>query len=189
MVKQLVMDSSSHEETEAGYRGFRKRWREGASVVSVANSETGMSMFDGADEIPLELEPDAGESHLGSNFGSEEYEPSIQPESAQDNGSVQVVATGSSEFGWRCEALRSAVKRTRLYGDTFAWEQPSYGAVFQKPDLFSGTIVSGYKHSFAPTAIGLVDVLDSELISSRGGNLPSASGGLPPVEKLTLKVH
>ena len=93
----------------------------------------------------------------------------------------------SSEFGWRCEALKSAVKRTCLYGDTFAWEQPGFGGVFQKRDPCAGTIVSGYKHSFAPTAIGLYDVLQSELVSSHVGDPSSSSGGLPPVEKLTLK--
>ena len=135
----------SCEENETGYRGFRKRWRDGASVASVANSESGMSIIDGADAIPLDLDLDAGGSQFGSNLGSEDYEPSIRPESAPVTGSVQVVASGSSEFGWRCEALRSAVDRTRLYGDTFAWEKPDFGGVFQKPDLFSGTIVSGYK--------------------------------------------
>ena len=73
-----------------------------------------------------------------------------------------------------------------MYGDTFAWEQPGFGGVFQKPDPFAG-IVSGYKHSFAPTAIGLYDVLQSELVSSHVGDPSSSSGGLPPVEKLTLK--
>ena len=187
MVKQLVMDSSSHEENETGYRGFRKRWRDGASVASVANSESGMSIVEGADAISLDLDLDAGGSQFGSNLGGEDYEPSIRPESVPVTGSVQVVASGSSEFGWRCEALRSAVDRTRLYGDTFAWERPDFGGVFQKPDLFSGTIVSGYKHSLAPTSIGLIDVLDSELISSRVGDPSLASGGLPPVEKLTLR--
>ena len=110
------MDSSSHEGTETGLRGFRKRWREAASIASVANSEARVSEVDGVDAISLDLEPDAGDSPLGSNFGSEDYSPSIQPEVSQSSGSVQVAATGSSEFGWRCEALKSAVKRTRLYG-------------------------------------------------------------------------
>ena len=187
MVRQLVMDSSSHEGTDAGLRGFRKRWREATSIASVANSEAHISEGDGADEIPLELELEDVNSPFGSNIGSEDYEPSIQPQGSQESRSVQVAATGSSEYSWKCEALKSAVKRTRLYGDSFAWEQPGYGGVFRKPDIFSGTIVSGYKRSFAPTATGLVDVLQSELISSHVGNPSSGSGGLPPVEKLTLR--
>ena len=179
MVRQLVMDSSSHEGTDAGLRGFRKRWRE----ATVANSEAHISEGDGADEIPLELDLEDVNSH----FGSEDYDPSIQPQGSQESRSVQVAATGSSEYSWKCEALKSAVKRTRLYGDSFAREQPGYGGVFRKPDIFSGTIVSGYKHSFAPTATGLVDVLQSELISSHVGNPSSGSGGPPPVEKLTLR--
>ena len=131
MVRRLVMDSSSHEETETGLRGFRKRWREAVSIASVANPEARVSEVDGADAISLDLEPDAADSPFGSNFGSEDYVPSIQPEASQSSGSVQVAATGSSEFGWRCKALKSAVKRTRLYGDTFAWEQPGFGGVFK----------------------------------------------------------
>ena len=181
------MDSSSHDEAETGLRGFRKRWRESVSMASVAASEARVSEIDGLDAISLDLEPDVAGRHFGSEFGSEDYDPSIQPEGSQSSGSVQVAATGSSEFGWRCEALKSAVKRTRLYGDSFAWEQPVFGWVFQKPDPFAGTIVSGYKHSFAPTAIGLYDVLRSELVSSHVGDPSSSSGGLPPVEKLTLK--
>ena len=181
------MDSSSHDETDTGLRGFRKRWRESVSMASVAASEARVSESDGVDAISLDLEPDVADSPFGSVFGSEDYDPSIQPEGSQSSGSVQVAATGSSEFGWRCEALKSAVKRTRLYGDTFAWEQPGFGGVFQKPDPFAGTIVLGYKHSFAPTAIGLHDVLQSELVSSHVGDPSSSSGGLPPVEKLTLK--
>ena len=173
MVRQLVMDSSSHEGTDAGLRGFRKRWREATSIASVANSEAHISEGDG----------DVN-SHFGSNIGSEDYD---QPQGSQESRSVQVAATGSSEYSWKCEALKSAVKRTRLYGDSFAWEQPGYGGAFRKPDIFSGTIVSGYKHSFAPTATGLVDVLQSELISSHVRNPSSRSGGLPPVEKLTLR--
>ena len=140
MVRQLVMDSSSHEGTEAGLRGFRKRWREAASIAPVANSEAHISEVDGADAIPLDSELEDVNSPLGSNFGSENYAPSIQPQVSHESGSVQVAATGSSEFGWKCEAFKSAVKRTRLYGDSFAWEQPGFGGVFQKPDLFSGTI-------------------------------------------------
>ena len=107
------MDSSSHDETETGLRGFRKRWRESVSMASVAASEARVSEIDGLDAISLDLEPD----------GSEDYDPSIQPEGSQSSGSVQVAATGSSEFGWRCEALESAVKRTRLFclGTTCFW--------------------------------------------------------------------
>ena len=56
MVRQLVMDSSSHEGTDAGLGGFRKRRREATSIASVANSEAHISEGDGADEIPLVLE-------------------------------------------------------------------------------------------------------------------------------------
>ena len=189
MVRRVIMDSSSHEGTETGFRGFRKRWREAVSQASLTASEARLSEADGLDEsLDLrELEPDAADSQFGSILDSEDYEPSVQPVGSPSSGSVQVAADGPSEFGWRCEALKSAVKRSRLYGDTFAWEQPGFGGVFQKPDPFAGTIVSGYKHSFAPTSIGLYDVFQSELVSSHAGDPSSSSGGLPPVEKLVLK--
>ena len=98
---------------------------------------------------------------------------------------VKVAADPQSEYSWKCEALQSATKRAKLFGGKFAWEQSNFSGVFGKPDLFAGTIASGYKSSLAPTSIGLYDVLQSEVVPSHSSNSTSVAG--PPVEAIILK--
>ena len=179
---------------EPTLRGFRKRWdRQSRSDASgVQSGEDGFGLgalpFEGSEcgswlALP-EYNPSAVED------GSLDYEPSIgeTPDFTADVGSeepVQVTGDPNAEFDWKCEALQSVAKRAKLFGDKLPWEHSAFSGIFGKTDIFAGTFAAGYKYSLAPTSIGAVEVLQSEVITARKTETPSSSTS-PPVSSLVL---
>ena len=98
---------------------------------------------------------------------------------------VQVTGDPNAEFDWKCEALQSVAKRAKLFGDKLPWEHSAFRGIFGKTDIFAGTFAAGYKYSLAPTSIGAVEVLQSEVITARKTETPSSSTS-PPVSSLVL---
>ena len=184
---------------EDNLRGFRRRW----TRRSHSDASGHLSQISG---LPSEFSepPEAYGPEGGTGCGSwEEIEsynaPSLHESAFDDKDQhgdspvfepeqfevVQVAGDESTEYRWKCEALQSSTKRARLYGDKLPWEDVAFGGVFGKVDIFSGTIVSGYKHALAPTSIGAFEVLQSETIHSRQFD-PSSSSSAPPVASIVL---
>ncbi len=184
---------------EDNFRGFRRRW----TRQSQSDASEHLSQISGLPSEPSGP-PEADRHEGGTDCGSWEevnsYKAPSLHESAFDDedqhgGSpvfepeqfevVQVAGDKSTEYKWKCEALQSSAKRARLYGDKLPWENAAFSGVFGKVDIFSGTIVSGYKHALAPTSIGAFEVLQSETIPGRQID-PSSSSLAPPVTSLVL---
>ena len=189
--------SSAFISSDDSLRGFRKRWvtrprsdaSECFSDISGLQSEQSVVQGDlrlthGTDH---ESWDDLGGYNAPSIHDSDltgDQEPShvseLGPEPPVEEAEVvQVAGDECVEFRWKCEALQSSAKRAKLYDNKFPWENPMFGGVFGRSDIFAGTIVSGYKHALAPTSIGAFEVLQSETIPDRNPDIASSSTTLP----------
>ena len=172
------MDHETTEGDSAPARGFRRRWTEafpqtltGESVELVPSQP--VSLFD--EHELFELQTDE----------SFQYEPSIAPSGhgklEDESGAVRsdfdavsresqplaVLDPNWNEPEWRRLARSSVTSLDQLSRTTLPWEDSSLSMVFRTGNTFSGTIVSGLKYQFAPTPIGLRDVLQSTVASAQ----------------------
>lgn len=185
MVTSFLMDSPEQEPQSEGLRGFRRRWAGATSQTSMEASEPHLSASDGEWGLPSELGDSVAPVTPSFPPLTDDESGDFPPAMLVKDEPVKVAADPQSEYSWKCEALQSATKRAKLFGGKFAWEQSNFSGVFGKPDLFAGTIASGYKSSLAPTSIGLYDVLQSEVVPSHSSSSTSVAG--PPVEAIILK--
>ena len=169
----VASSSDNKAEVESqNLRGFRKRWLScdfrSPGPVSVGSESlpselndlplTGLSEVDSFDPLRIDLGDD-GWSHVKSEA---DYAPSSDPdEPLLDDGQVAVSGDPECEYAWKHEAMSSATKRLRLFSEKYRWEASELNGVFGHADVFAGTIVSGYKHAFAPHHEGIYDVLNS----------------------------
>ena len=191
-------------------RGFRKRWlssdfrSEHISVESESvPGELGESPLEGfsavtgdfeelpfddfsADALDRQLQHELEDDDWSRVKSEPEYDPSIAPDDLQhDEGRVTVTGDHECEYAWKHEAMNSATKRIRLFNEKHPWEMSHLSGVFGSTDLYAGTIVSGYKHSFAPHHEGIYDVLNSDISSGSTGQTGTETEP-PPVKRIVL---
>ena len=181
---------------EDNLRGFRKRWtRHSRSDASGQISGLPSEFSEMPEVCGLDNETERGSWVEIESYNAPSVHESAFDDKSQEGNSpawepeqfevVRVAGDESTEYQWKCEALQSSTKRARLYGDKLPWEDAAFSGVFGKAEIFSGTIVSGYKHALAPTSIGAFEVLQSETIHSRPFDLASSSSA-PPVASIVL---
>lgn len=194
-----MLPESDHE-----LRGFRRKWSRAFSAdVSPVEGDV-LPDFDSEPEIALQehLNDDGDQVHLieqllqnrdlesdpghgsqhDSSFEIADGPLVARPEPIQP----QVIDPCNVEPDWKRIALQSSTAVERVIRPTLPWEDPSVASVFRTGGLFQGTIVAGMKHVWAPTSIGLTDVLESTVVNRREPSTSSVPAG-PPVIPINLK--
>eukprot|EP00435_Cladocopium_sp_Y103_P017773 s2776_g4.t1 len=140
------MECYGTDEGETRLRGFRPRW---AGAIAAANgiAELGSELYDAEESVS---------NILGDCLG-----PDL---SGAANLAELVLDPDCHEPDWKRLAMQSSTSAGRIALPSLVWEASSVSQVFRTGDKFQGTILSDLKHRFAPTQIGLKDVLHSSVI-------------------------
>ena len=168
-------------------RGFRKRWLPESTALGEQsprplsedvgeglNRESQFDLFGGSYAESLEPEPSLFDWDLVEQTGdtgevlhADSLKRVFDP--AEDlNAPVpgpQVLDPLRAESVWKAEALAAEVKRARTSFAKLPWEVD--GSVFTSRDLWQGTIVSSLDKMLAPSSIGALDVIESQVVTER----------------------
>ena len=168
-------------------RGFRKRWQPEATALDEQsprpssddvgeglNRESQLDLFGGDYAESLEPEPSLLEWDLieqtnetGEALQSSSLKRAFDPVENLDGVCTgpQVLDPLRTESVWKAEALAAEVKRARTSFAKLPWEVD--GSVSRSRDLWQGTVVSILDKMLVPSAIGAMDVIQSQTVTSR----------------------
>ena len=181
------------------FRGFRRRWTsranepEGDSASDVApdaqlltSSVRSWGFVDDGlkDDRPSAaafLEHDANTQD--DFFGGLDSAPSVGE--VTNDPHPRICDPAGRETSWRQAAFEATSKRVRLNLPKMPWEESGVSAVFRAGSIWDGSIVAGYEKLMAPQALGLSDVLESEVVASVASSSKPPSE-ITPVTKLVL---
>ena len=184
-------------------RGFRKRWLPEATALDEPsprplsedvgeglNQESQFDLFGGNYAESLEPEPslldwdlveqtgDAGDV-LHADSLKRVFEPA--EDLTEPVTGPQVLDPLRTESVWKAEALAAEVKRARTSFAKLPWEVD--GSVFKSRDLWQGTIVSSLDKMLAPSSIGALDVIESQIVTERPDRgCPSLEAPVLPIQ-------
>ena len=178
-------------------RGFRKRWA--ANLQVDASEDPGLEGVDGFRQTPglfslADIDDNAslpsGWDKVSDDGFDKQSGTGYEPESPLEVLPVDVFPRVTDpcrlEQTWKQCAMASATKRMRVEQPKLPWEMPEFAGVFRSGDKWAGTGLAGCSRVFLPTAIGLSDVLHSEVVQQ--ASRPEAGVQLePPVIRLELK--
>lgn len=182
-------------------KGFRKRWKVGATVADnlheSSQPEPDFSAFGDYPDTSLGDLGFMGEDDSMRSWDfiptqlpgeeDEPYEPSSPVDSrAEPTHHVQVSDRYGTEAAWHQCALASASKRQRLDMPKLPWEHQPFGTMSRSGSKWSGTIVDSLKDMFAPTVIGCYEVINSELTDNHKKTVLAVDAG-PPVVRLDVR--
>lgn len=151
------MECYGTDEGETRLRGFRRRW---AGAIAAANgiAELGSELYDAEESVSNILGDCLGPGLSGAANLAELLPCNIMA------ASPVVLDPDCREPDWKRLAMQSSTSAGRIAMPSLVWEASSVSQVFRTGDKFQGTILSDLKHRFAPTQIGLKDVLHSSVI-------------------------
>lgn len=182
---------------QPSFRGFRKRWAtnlqvdasEDPSQVFVDDSAQLSGNFSSADIFDSVSLPSGWDkiSEDGlDNRAETEYEPESPLDMQPEDVFPRVTDPCRFEPSWKQCAMASASKRLKVDLPKLPWEMPEFYGAFRSGDKWAGTGLAGCSRVFLPTAIGLSDVLHSEVVQEAAK--PEAVVQFePPVIRLELK--
>ena len=182
---------------QPSFRGFRKRWA--ANLQVDASEDPGHEVVDDFMQTSGNFSPadifdsaslPSGWDRVSDDGLDKRAETEYEPESPLDVLPVDVFPRVTdpcrSEHSWKQCAMASATKRLKVDLPKLPWEMPEFCGAFRSGDKWAGTGLAGCNRVFLPTAIGLSDVLHSEVVQE--ATRPEAGVQFePPVIRLELK--
>lgn len=193
--EQVVISDNVSAGFQPNFRGFRKRWisraqdhdNAGASEASPGARSVGHSgcSWDFVDDMlrdenfsdPAMLGTGAGFSSDG--FGDLNYSPTTVEKTPKTHPRIRDPA--GYEASWRQAAFEATTKRARLNIPKMPWEEAEVSAVFGAGNIWDGSIVAGYEKFMAPQALGIHDVLESDVVHSTSSGLGRQPDSTPVI--------